>query len=109
MSDLTPQHFEQALEECERWAVAQIEAGHALGEVLENLLLTAEVASGGGMVASVLLVDDTGTKLRHGAAPNLPGAYCDAIDGIAIGDRVGSCGTAAHRAEPVYVSDIETD
>ena len=29
--------------------------------------------------------------------------------GIAIGPSVGSCGTAAYRREPVYVSDIASD
>lgn len=62
-----------------------------------------------GRRASVLLVDDDGTRLRHGSAPSLPGAYNDAIDGIEIGEGVGSCGTAAHRAERVVVSNIEDD
>ena len=47
--------------------------------------------------------------MRHGAAPNLPKAYNDAIDGLVIGNSVGSCGTAAYRAEQVIVSDIATD
>ncbi len=76
---------------------------------LEELLLTAEIASGGGMVASVLLVDETGERLRHGAAPNLPVGYCEAIDGILIGPGVGSCGTAAFLGHPVYVTDVERD
>ena len=50
-----------------------------------------------------------GVHLRHGAAPSLPAAYCEAIDGIAIGPSVGSCGTAAFRRERVCVSDISTD
>jgi len=32
-----------------------------------------------------------------------------AVDGLAIGPSVGSCGTAAYRREPVYVSDIAGD
>lgn len=43
---------------------------------------------------------------RHGAAPSLPEAYNQAIDGITIGMGVGSCGTAAFSAETVIVSDI---
>src|SRR4030095_1494944 len=50
-----------------------------------------------------------GKQLRHGAAPNLPKAYTDAIDGVAIGHSVGSCGSAAYRAEQVIVSDIAAD
>src|SRR5207248_9041557 len=48
-------------------------------------------------------------QLRHGAAPNLPKTYTEAIDGAFIGPAVGSCGTAAYRAEQVIVSDIAAD
>src|SRR5207237_1363680 len=46
---------------------------------------------------------------RHGAAPSLPKAYIDAIDGSVVGPSAGSCGTAAYLAEPVIVSDIAND
>ena len=60
------------------------------------------------MIASVLLVDGAG-RLRHGSAPDLPAAYSSLVDGIEIGPRVGSCGTAAHLGETVIVEDVETD
>src|SRR3712207_2693705 len=62
-----------------------------------------------GMRGSVLLLDDDGVTLRHGAAPNLPDAYCRLIDGERIGPAAGSCGTAAYRGERVIVRDIATD
>ena len=55
------------------------------------------------------MLDAKTNRLRHGAAPSLPKTYTQAIDGAAIGPCVGSCGTAAYRAEPVIVSDIATD
>ena len=58
---------------------------------------------------SVLLLDQRGEHLLHGAAPNLPQEYCAAIDGVEIGPSVGSCGTAAYRCEAVFVGDIATD
>ena len=39
----------------------------------------------------------------------LPAAYSEVIDGLAVGDCVGSCGTAVHRREPVFVTDIASD
>src|SRR5207244_5457525 len=69
--------------------------------------LVEELAS--GSLSSILLVDPSANRLRHGAAPSLPGPYNEAIDGVAIGPFAGSCGTAAYRAEPVIVSDINTD
>jgi PAS domain S-box-containing protein len=62
-----------------------------------------------GMRGSVLLLDDDGVTLRHGAAPNLPEAYLRLIDGEHIGPEAGSCGTAAYRLERVIVRDITTD
>lgn len=62
-----------------------------------------------GMMVSILLLDEDGEHLLHGAAPSLPHDYVQAINGVAIGPRVGSCGTAVYRREPVIVSDIEQD
>jgi len=61
------------------------------------------------MRGSVLLLDDDGSTLRHGAAPSLPVEYTRAIDGSSIGPVAGSCGTAAWRREQVIVGDIATD
>src|SRR5690606_16807626 len=41
--------------------------------------------------------------------PSLDPAYSALIDGVEIGPKVGSCGTAMWRGEPVIVSDIQTD
>jgi diguanylate cyclase (GGDEF)-like protein len=79
-----------------------------LGEILDRLVRLIESQSP-GVKASILLLDDDGLHLRHGAAPSLPAAYTEAIDGVQIGPSVGSCGTAAYRGEPVIVSDIQED
>jgi PAS domain S-box-containing protein len=71
------------------------------------ILLIEEVAP--GMRGSVLLIDEDGVTLRHGAAPHLPQAYTSAIDGERIGPSAGSCGTAAFRRQRVIVRDIATD
>jgi signal transduction histidine kinase/ActR/RegA family two-component response regulator len=60
-------------------------------------------------VCSILVLDPSGRFLSHGAAPSLPEAYIQAINGTAIGPKAGSCGTAAFRGEPVIVSDIAHD
>jgi PAS domain S-box-containing protein len=62
-----------------------------------------------GMRGSVLLLDEDGVTLRHGAAPSLPAAYNAEIDGLRIGPARGSCGTAAFTARQVVVTDIATD
>ena len=80
-----------------------------LEETLGELLGIVESASQTGVLGSILLLDEDGKHLRHGAAPSLPKDYSDAIDGAEIGPCVGSCGTAAYTAEPVFVSDIAND
>jgi len=85
-----------------------IAAGLSLEKTLDTLVRVVEAPSR-GMFGSVLLLDEDGVHLRHGAAPSLPESYVRAIDGAAIGERAGSCGTAAFRRELVIVEDIATD
>ena len=96
-----------ALIERERKVLGQIAAGLPLGEVLNDLLLSIEAQSH-DMKASVLFLSEDGQYMLHGAAPSLPAPYNEAIHGIAIGEGIGSCGTAAARGTPVYVDDIAT-
>jgi signal transduction histidine kinase len=62
-----------------------------------------------GARASILVLDAAGERVMHRSAPRLPPDYIAAIDGQPIGPAAGSCGTAAYRGEPVYVTDIATD
>jgi PAS domain S-box-containing protein len=80
--------------------------GDSLAEILDSLCRFVE-GQASGVLASISLLD--GDRLRHGAAPSLPKAYTDAINGITIGPSAGSCGTAAYRGQPVIVEDIASD
>ena len=60
-----------------------------------------------GMICSILQLK--GNRLYNWSSPDLSSNYCKAIDGLEIGDNMGSCGTAAFLNEKVIVSDIETD
>jgi GAF domain-containing protein len=92
-----------------RALLEQIARQAPLAEVLEGMARCIEELAPQEVLVSVLLADPDGRHLRHGAAPSLPEFYNEAIDGIATGDGVGSCGTAAHRREPIIVTDITTD
>ncbi|WP_433655047.1 GAF domain-containing protein [Nocardia sp. CA-128927] len=93
----------------QRALVEQIARQAPLAEVLDGMARCIEDLAPEQLLVSVLLADRDGRHLRHGAAPSLPDCYNEAIDGIATGEGVGSCGTAAHRREPVIVTDIGTD
>lgn len=60
------------------------------------------------LICSILLVDPD-NRLRPLASPGIPESYSAALDGLAIGEGVGSCGTAAFRGEAVRVQDIAND
>jgi PAS domain S-box-containing protein len=85
-----------------------ISAGAPLSQILYAITNTIDEASVRSM-SSVLLVDADRKQLRHGGASKLPASYCSVIDGLPIAEGSGVCGTAAHRIEPVYVSDVATD
>ena len=80
--------------------------GDSLAEILDSLCRFVE-GQASGVLASISPLD--GDRLWYGAAPSLPKAYTDAINGMAIGPSAGSCGTAAYRGEPVIVEDIASD
>jgi PAS domain S-box-containing protein len=108
-TDITERRWTEALVVGERNALESIARGSPITEVLAGLCQTVEGLGEDGLLASILLLDSDGIHLRHGAAPSLPDAYNRAIDGVAIGPSVGSCGTAAFRGEQVVVTDIATD
>jgi PAS domain S-box-containing protein len=98
----------QALLAGQNRLLEMIARGTPLGIVLDALCRLVDELSQGSL-SSILLLDPDGQRLRHGAAPNLPRSYADAIDGSLIGPAAGSCGTAVYRKEPVIVSDIAED
>src|SRR6266446_5471934 len=106
--DISQRKRREALLAGENRVLEMVAKSDSLADILDNLCLMVEEQST-GVLASILLMDANGKQLRHGGAPNLPKTYTEAIDGAFIGPSVGSCGTAAYRAEQVIVSDIATD
>ncbi|MFD3681240.1 GAF domain-containing SpoIIE family protein phosphatase [Streptomyces sp. NPDC058613] len=107
--EVTQVRHAQRLTAEHRVLLEQIARQAPLPEVLEGMARAIEELAPEQVLVSVLLADTDGRHLRHGAAPSLPDFYNRAIDGIATGEGVGSCGTAAHRRQRVIVSDIATD
>jgi len=62
-----------------------------------------------GLRCSILLLDEERTNVSVGAGPSLPAEYNAAVEGLQIGPRVGSCGTAAYWNVPVVVENIFED
>ncbi len=107
--DITERKRTEALQAAQAQLLETAMQDFPLQKILNDLVLMVEGLSSAGVVASILLMDADGKRLRHGAGPNLPEEYNNAIDGIEIGPNVGSCGSAAFFKKPVYVNDIATD
>lgn len=108
IGDITERQQAEALRAGHNRVLEQIAGNTELPVILHTLTEIIEEQAEGRPAASILLLDQNG-QLRHGAAPSLPDAYNRAIDGVAIGPAVGSCGTAAHRKQTVIVADIASD
>ncbi|MGB4065431.1 MAG: PAS domain S-box protein [Azonexus sp.] len=81
--------------------------GEPLPDVLEALVRGAEQLYP-AMLCSIILLDSEGTHIEKGIAPSLPNFYNKALEGLAIGMGVGSCGTSAFTGQRVIVEDIAT-
>jgi len=98
---------ERAVASLQHDVLEAVALGRPLGTVMDLLCRRVE-ALAPEVICSVLAVD-LGGQVHPLAAPGLPAAFSQALDGVYIGPKVGSCGTAAWRREPVEVSDIATD
>jgi len=78
-----------------------------LTDILEAIVKSIE-AEDPSSLCSILLMDDDGKHLNVGAAPSLPDFYNTAINGLAIGYNVGSCGATAHLGKRTVVDNILT-
>jgi PAS domain S-box-containing protein len=107
-TDIDDRKRAEMLLAAEKRLLEMVARGESRTAVLDTLCRAFEKQSSGSL-SSILLLDPVVNCLRHGAAPNLPRNYIEAIDGALIGPSAGSCGTAAYRAETVIVSDIATD
>jgi signal transduction histidine kinase len=106
--DISQRKHAEALLQGQSHVLEQIAHGVPLSTSLDSLLRMIEAHSD-GMRCSILLLGLDGLHLNHGAAPSLPEEYTRAIDGVAIGPAVGSCGAAAYARAAVISPDIASD
>src|SRR6202163_1090582 len=107
-TDIDDRKWAEAVLVAEKKILELISGSNSLATILEALCrLVEEMFS--GSLCTILFLDAHGERLRKGIAPGFPPDFMTAVDGVYIGPRVGSCGTAAYRKETVIVSDINTD
>jgi diguanylate cyclase (GGDEF)-like protein/PAS domain S-box-containing protein len=108
IKDVTENKKAQHILDGQTRVLEMIAKGSTITEIFDEIIYTFEKLSNGG-ICSILVIDETKTRLLTGSAPNLPESYNQAINGGAIGEKAGSCGTSAFLKKPVLVSDIATD
>ncbi len=84
-----------------------VNEGQSLACILKEFILGIE-ALHPEMLCSIFALDNNGQTLSLLSAPSLPDFYNEAVDGIEIGEGIGSCGEAASLAKVVIVDDIQT-
>lgn len=106
--DITSLRAAEDLQKAQTAFLESVARGASLSDTLSMLLRAVEQRMP-EVLTSVLVLDENGQHLRHGAATKLPPEYSAAIDSMSIGPAAGSCGTAAWRKEPVFVENTLTD
>jgi len=106
--DITERKKREQLQKAENYILTLLGQGAELGELLDAIVHLGE-QNDPSIKGSVLLFDPSKSKelLFQGSAPSLPDDYKELFaNGIPIGPKSGSCGTAAYLKERVVVPDI---
>ncbi|QDV06933.1 Blue-light-activated protein [Planctomycetes bacterium Poly30] len=82
--------------------------GDSMAQMLRRMALIVE-GKNPGHRCSILLVNAHRTGITVGAGPSIPTEYHEALEGMAIGPFVGSCGAAVYWNLPVVVEDVTED
>jgi len=103
--DKTRDQLEQQLHKGRAHVLELLYREQSLEEIC--LAIVRQIESlGEGMRCSILVLHSERGTLHKAAAPSIPDFYSQAIEGMRIGEGVGSCGTAVYRRERVIVADV---
>ncbi|MBV9288020.1 MAG: EAL domain-containing protein [Hyphomicrobiales bacterium] len=106
--DITARKLAETLRDGQAQILEMIATGAPLTDILGRLIRLIE-SQMSGVKSSIMLIDETGVRRRHGAAPNLPEACLKAIEGLGAGPLARSCGAAALSRERIIVTDVAID
>jgi diguanylate cyclase (GGDEF)-like protein/PAS domain S-box-containing protein len=104
--DITEQKWEEQLLEKQQQVLENLAKGETLDVILTELINLIEHQTQDLKGSFLLVVEE---RLWHYGESRLPSEYVEAINGLEIGEGIGSCGTAVARQEPVISANLETD
>src|SRR6187549_2469221 len=89
--DVTGRKRNEAVLASQKRVLELLVQGAPLPDVLDALCEVIEGQAQDRLLATVLLVDEGGGRLRSAAGRRTPADYARAVDGLQIGACVGSC------------------
>jgi len=107
-TDIEDRKRAEALLAGEKRLLEMVAGGCSLTVVLEALCELVEDAVS-GCYCSVLLIDPSGTRVQHGAAPSLPASFNESVHGRPVNADAGPCAMAAYFSEQVIAADIASE
>jgi PAS domain S-box-containing protein len=108
LTDIDDRKHAEVILAGEKRLLEMVANGESMPGVLEGICRFVE-STAGECHCSVVLVDPSGLRLEHGAAPSLPDSFIQSIIGRPIAVDAGPCGMAACLNEQVIAGDLTTE
>ncbi|GEM_PF-678057 len=103
--DISQRKFSETIIDCRNQVLEALASGETLNEILTRLVRSTKKIIPEA-IGFVMLLDKEKKHLVHAISLHLPDFYKKAIEGLPIGEGIGSCSTAAHTGKRVVVEDI---
>jgi PAS domain S-box-containing protein len=107
-TDIDDRKRTEALLAGEKRLLEMVAGGEPMPAILEALCRLVESTTT-GCYCSVVLVDRSGARLEHGAAPSLPASFITSIIGRPVDARSGPCAMAAYSNEQIVAPDLQSE
>ncbi len=108
LTDIDDRKHAEAMLAGEKRLLETVANGESMAVILEGICLLVE-STAAGCHCSVVLVDASGTRFEHGAAPTLPESFIHYILARSVSIDEGPCGMAACLNEQVIADDLTTE
>lgn len=102
----SPSFLLDSFRRCQK-VLSNIALGSSEEEVFVQLQDVVE-SMGEGRIAAINYVDHDAKTLHIAGKNNLPAAFANLVEGLVIGEFVGSCGAACYLGTTVIAADVQT-
>ncbi|TQD25360.1 GAF domain-containing protein [Methanolobus vulcani] len=103
--DISQRKLSESIIDCRNQVLEALALDETLNEILTRLVRSTKRLIPEA-ISIVMLLDEEKKHLVHAISTHLPDFYKKAIEGLPIGEGIGSCSTAVHTGKRVVVEDI---